>query len=676
MMKAVEIARIFAKHEQVPDAQNAYMLALKENNGEDPEVDFEAASYIFYTGGKYQIAYTYFQKLYNAGHYQNELFDLMVNAFYAPNIKLQRDRYQRNCKVLANYPYLFRKDFLDFDDLPIKFFPFNEQGFLPFYAGENRFGGYVNFNHPVIDRNFFHDLEKPIFAADVYSQYQLEYLNDNVRKSEWAARENHIYLHYTDWSEFCSHLQCLDFRALLKSEKLVFLIEEEERLYPIDFKEKFGIDYSENTVKPFSPREVQKLIWHTQLATHNGGDFFNEIFHGHPNLLSDTSIMFESVQKSVASLRESIQHCKGDRQALRNLADDNHMDYRIVNNLALLHNLTDKDLLVGIFLGDTQISSTLDPNSRIAPALFFQPHFGNMLYTLTKDSEGQAVLDSEQYDAIRSSPLFLGFKYIKTFTPMRRITTSYAATVKFMNRRSDEDQEKEKTITVMADTMSQRLLNRSFMIDWQDRLYKDSVLVRFEDAKLNHKATFTALAAFLDLPFTPSMMYCSDRSGINPDFTKEGSVIGFDTATVYRTYDEYANDEERYFLEYFLRDAYEIYGYDFQYYDGAPVDEEKVKELIAHFTTLNSYIKKTWRKLFMVQFPNILKNGEAAVEADMDMIYDSLTNQKVASFDDNRLKIAQVLLEGLYFINRNEQPLRMMPLLKLDPALLQQPLYH
>ena len=34
------------------------------------------------------------------------------------------------------------------------------------------------------------------------------------------------------------------------------------------------------------------MIWHTQLAAHNGGDFFNEIFYGHPNLLSYESIMF------------------------------------------------------------------------------------------------------------------------------------------------------------------------------------------------------------------------------------------------------------------------------------------------------------------------------------------------------------------------------------------------
>jgi len=41
-----------------------------------------------------------------------------------------------------------------------------------------------------------------------------------------------------------------------------------------------------------------------------------------------------------------------------------------------------------------------------------------------------------------------------------------------------------------------------------------------------------------------------------------------------------------------------------------------------------------------------------------------------------REKNVKTLLRGLQFINRNGQPLHMMPLLKLDPALLEQPLYH
>ena len=105
------------------------------------------------------------------------------------------------------------------------------------------------------------------------------------------------------------------------------------------------------------------------------------------------------------------------------------------------------------------------------------------------------VLHSEQYDRIRASVVFQNFKYIKTFTPIRRPTTSYAATVRFMIPQI------EKEGRIVSDDLTARMLNRSFMVDPWDRLYRDSVLVRFEDGKLNPRATFTALAKF----FGPSL---------------------------------------------------------------------------------------------------------------------------------------------------------------------------
>ena len=138
----------------------------------------------------------------------------------------------------------------------------------------------------------------------MYSQYELEYLRDNVRNSEWVGRENHIYLHYTDWGNFCSYLQILNLRPLLEAEKLVFLIEDEIEQYPIEFQSRFGIDYSQYPVKPIGIREIHRLIWHTQLSSHNGGDFFNEIFDNHPNLIAVESIMFYTIQEHLDKLRE------------------------------------------------------------------------------------------------------------------------------------------------------------------------------------------------------------------------------------------------------------------------------------------------------------------------------------------------------------------------------------
>ena len=219
-----------------------------------------------------------------------------------------------------------------------------------------------------------------------------------------------------------------------------------------------------------------------------------------------------------------------------------------------------------------------------------------------------------------------------------------------------------------------RILNRSFMVDREDRLQQDGILVRFEDGKLNPKATFTALAEFLDLPYTESMTYCSEK-GVRDVETMQGNVVGFDPATVYRTYDEYANDAERYFIEYFLRDAYEYYGYDFHYYDGAPVDEEKIQQLVSGFTTLDHYISESyWNNIYgkaKLYADGKLVDKEVSEEVRQKLLADLLDR-----FHRNRINSANILLSGLYMINRYGQPLRMMPMLKLDPDLLEQPLYH
>lgn len=223
---------------------------------------------------------------------------------------------------------------------------------------------------------------------------------------------------------------------------------------------------------------------------------------------------------------------------------------------------------------------------------------------------------------------------------------------------------------MVNDALSERVLNRSFMANPSDRLFKDSVIVRFEDGKLNPKATFTALAAFLDLPYTESMTYCSEDGRLDP----HPETKGFDPAPIYKTYDEFINDDERYFMEYFLRDAYEYYGYDFQYYDGAPVDEEKIRELITGFTTVNHYIRETWMKVF--EKAKVSVNGKRMDEASERKIQEQLLDEQMEKFDINRLSNAKILMRGLRFVNKRSQPLRMMKKLELDSSLLEQPLYH
>ena len=671
-MNAIDIARRLSEMGAVSDACQAYALVIHENSGEDPAAEMEAALYLLKFGGNYQMAYTCFQRLYNRGIYQAECLDIMTGAFYEPNVKRIKKRYERNCKQLAKYPYLFRKDFLPFAELPIKFFPFDDKGYLPFYPDQARFGDYVNFKEPVISRNFFKDLENPVLADDVYSQYELEYLVDNVRKSEFIGRENHIYLHYSDWAAFCSYLTCLDMRPLLKERKIVFLIEDEISQYPIDFKTQFGIDYSTYPVKPVGVQEINRLIWHVQFSTGNGGDFFNEVFDSHPNLLVQFSIMYDSIADGVIpEIRRTIVEAKSVQAAVTHYSS---WPSHISAELHTMRNPTDKDILVAWFLSKDYCTQSLDPNSRIVPAIFFQPHFSNINYTFEAGKHGSVMLKGLQLEKIHQSKMF-DFKYIKTFIPIRRFTTSYGSSVRSMygTAKKQEKEDPNASVTmVVPDAITQRVCNRSFMRDVDDKLYYDSVVVRFEDGKLNPKATFTALAAFLDLPYTESMTYCSEK-GVRDVQSWAGNVIGFDTATVYRTYDEWTNDDERACLEYLLRDAHEYYGYDFHYYDRQPMEGEKRDEILVHHARLDDMVRETWARYYQ---PKILDGGWDALTEDEQEKLKKQLDAHLEKYWANRAEIAKILTENPRFVNEREQPLHMIPLLELDPDLLEQPLYH
>lgn len=677
-MKTIDIARRMAELGQKEDAIRAYCLVIDGDS--EPAEHLEAAAYILDNGGDYQVAYTTFVQLYSAGFFRDEILPLMVKAFYEPNIRLLKNRYERNCKALAKYPYLFRKDFVPFEDLPVSFFPYDDHnGYVPFDTRTGEFRDFVNTRDPIVSRNFFRDLEKPILADDVYSQYELEYLNDSVRPSEWVGRENHIYLHYTDWAEFCSWLQVLSVKPLVESKKVVFLIGDECSEYPIDFKARFGIDYSQFSVKPVGIREVVRLIWHAQFSSDNGGDFFNEIFDFHPNLLCLPSIMYKDVEESIQNLRKdlSVVHTLDD--AFRVFKSVERKD--LVEELYRLRNPSDKDLFVFWFFvqGRHNWFSGVDPAARIAPVVFFQPHFFNVDYKLKIAPSGDTMLAENNSETLESSGLFRGFPYIKTFAPVRRPTTAYAATIRWMRRRFEngETRDEDGDVSITTDVFFQRILNRSFMADPQDRLFRDYRIVRFEDGKLNPKATFTALAEFLDIPCTESMTYCSERGKKDVE-TAKYNAIGFDTKPVYNTYDEFASFNERYLMEYFLRDAYEQYGYGFNYYDGVPMDEEKLRELLNGCTVIDGFIRDTWA--VKIKNGKIHTNVELS-EEEQKQARELAGPQAMENWMENvhkaRLDAALALLNGgLTFVNKRGQPLVLVPWLKPDPALLDQPLYH
>lgn len=669
-MNTIDAARRLAQLGQIQEAQKAYSLVI--NEGGEPAQQLEGALYILQSGGGYQVSYTVLLNLYNQGFFQAEALEIMTGAFYQPNARALRARYDKNCKALAKYPYLFRKDFLPFDQLPIQFYPYDDSGYLPFHREEGRFDGYVDVKTPVVSRNFFADLDKPVLAGEVFSQYELEYLHDNVRPSEAVGRDNHIYLHYGDWGTFCAWLQVLDFRPLLKSRKFVLLVGPELEHYPINFQDRFQIDYSKYPVKPVSIREINRLIWHAQLSTHNGGDFFNEVFDNHPNLLTNTSLMMDSVEGLVSKFLGEMARMGSLQEALGHFSS---WRPELIRELFGLKDRTGKDVLVALFLNNA--AAQPDYSARIVPAVFFQPHFENIFYSLGVTEEGCVLPRSEQADQARQSPMLQGFRYVKTFVPMRRPTTSYGATIRFMvdgARRKREEWEagQGEMVSVIQDTLFCYLLNRSFMASREDRLYRDSRLVRFEDGKLNPEATFRALAAFLDLPYTGSMRYCSylGQRMEGP----EGEGAGFDPGSVYRTYDNYANDAERRLIEYYLRDVYEFYGYGFQFWDGKPMDGAEIQRLLGELDVIDGHIRETWT--YLCQAVDEAEKIGRPVPQEMAQARKTSIQERMEELRESRRRIVEALDREPRFVDGQGQPLAMMARLEPVPELLERPLYR
>ena len=85
---------------------------------------------------------------------------------------------------------------------------------------------------------------------------------------------------------------------------------------------------------------------------------------------------------------------------------------------------------------------------------------------------------------------------------------------------------------------------------------------------------------------------------------------------------------------------------------------------IAMFDTV-----RRWNREHIPNYKEIsFKNGETPI--------DVTAVAPIPGYQSNRRRIADFLLRGLRFVNKQGQPLKMMKPLKLDPALLEQPLYH
>ena len=97
------------------------------------------------------------------------------------------------------------------------------------------------------------------------------------------------------------------------------------------------------------------------------------------------------------------------------------------------------------------------------------------------------------------------------------------------------------------------------------------------------------------------------------------------------------------------------------------MNKDWIEQKLHSFTCLDGYIERSYQNALPLKAITVT-NGKEVIDMQVESI--------VPRYEENRRRIADFLLRGLRFVNKQGQPLKMMKPLKLDPALLEQPLYH
>ena len=99
---------------------------------------------------------------------------------------------------------------------------------------------------------------------------------------------------------------------------------------------------------------------------------------------------------------------------------------------------------------------------------------------------------------------------------------------------------------------------------------------------------------------------------------------------------------------------------------------QRLKELLDGCTTLDGFIRWSYEEYYRDK----LREKTDLTEEERAERLAKRVDGHMKIIKKEQLLTARILLEQLHYINRRNQPLRFMEQLELDPALLEQPLYH
>ena len=514
---------------------------------------------------QYREAFAGFAEIYNQCQDQSErkvIFEMLVEAFYAPNIEELQVNYARNLQILKNYPYFWDKTFRRFEELTFQLFPVSDEHYYCYSKEKDLFLGEYDAKTPNRMRYFFEDLNKPLKVENEDNSYNLNFLNDNVRASEDYAGDNHIYLFYDSLEPLERLMLTCDLELILQQRKFVFLVGKKNwERYPVDFKKEFQIDYASKGPSPVRIEEIKRVcFWYKHANSGNGlaqgvlgslnevQGFSGYSFNTYSKINGQWLIMTKKFRDAVTDI-DAVYTAGRISEMLQSEKYELHLA-EIEDFIGWLrrhrpapHAYTVKELFCGYCLFQYEKRNL---NPRVAPMLLYDPH----------------IWDPSVY-----SNIMLSFPYHTALTCVREPIMTFIRSQQIGLAGWDEFSTK---YLLAFDYLHAKFLHPEL------RPYYYGF--RFEDLKTKPEIVCRALCKHLNLPYNKVMLE-TDAPAESQDHTV---VRGFDPAPLKRDLSVCLSEFDRVRLEMFYEPIHRYYGYPTFSFQEHPLPENLVHELFKY----------------------------------------------------------------------------------------------
>lgn len=504
-----------------------------------------------------------------------------------------RFNYEKNRRQLTRYRWWLYAQLLPYEDLPVR----------PVEIRPNCYTIVGNENSVLVEqtatttRPFFRDLTKPIFIENEFNTYHFQYLNDNVRASEDFGGDNHIYLHYDSWKKFYFLLQIADITPYLKDEKYIFLIGGDINLYPIDFKKCYGIDYEEYIPKPWKIEDIKRLIVHTNPQGFCGHEFFSGVTDGHENLLTVRGFggfagfpyIYSKILKGM-TVNEACEQLK--RNVDPNVFAEFHYVFRKYRNKMTFCVPTFEQFFI-------ELDKLFPIDYRPSYVEWFKAFFlaYNNAYrgeSMNRERIAPAIMLNTHPISVQLKSgdffsLYKQFKYLRIVSIIRRQIMCVGSCQDLYGKLHLEQYLNYLHNALGCIGKSQSLdikgnyYGTCFYLDESDEFLPCRGMIRFEDLKLESRATLEALCDFIDIPFSERFLHTTENGNSSAMNMFKGRMVrDFDPAPVYNPHELGISPFDYYRFELVGGDWYKDWGYKPLYHnDGMQYTKDEIRALFA-----------------------------------------------------------------------------------------------